>query len=67
MKDEAQLQHRVEDPQEGGSEAQKIVSQQDLDALDLKPGSPKTHPSQVRLKDSKEQGGERGGPQCVDN
>lgn len=67
LKDEAQPQHRVEDPQEGGSEAQRIVSQQDLDALDLKPRSSRTHPTQVRLKDSKEPGGERDGLQCVDN
>lgn len=32
----------------------KIVSQQDVDALDLKPRSSRIHTSQVRLKDSKE-------------
>lgn len=40
----------MEDPQEGGSDAQRIVSQQDVDALDLKSRSSRIHPSQVRLK-----------------
>lgn len=46
----------MDDPQEGGSEDQRIVSQQDLDVLDLKPRSSRIHPSQVRLKDSKKLG-----------
>lgn len=55
-RDQAQTQNRMEDPQEGGSEDQRIVSQQALDGPDFKPPSSGTHPSQVRLKGSKEQG-----------
>lgn len=56
LRDQAQTQNSMEDPQEGGSEDQRIVSQQALDGPDFKPPSSGTHPSQVRLKGSKEQG-----------
>lgn len=49
----AQDQLGVEEGWEGGSEAQRSVSQQDLGILGLKPPSSRTQLSQVRLKSFK--------------